>query len=93
MKKCVNVDCDYFKVYNQCASVCLQNGFKRTITNSDYIRSLEDGELSILLNGNIVCDLCIHGAMCTEPYNMSRCIAGVKEYLGQERKVDDGQKA
>ena len=60
-------------------------------TNGDYIRSLSDGELSILLNGNLICDLCIHGAGCVDPYNMSKCIAGVKEYLGRERKVDNGQ--
>ena len=60
-------------------------------TNGDYMRSLSDGDLSILLNGNMICDICIHDAGCQDPYNMSRCIAGVKEYLGRERKVDNGQ--
>ena len=54
---------------------------------------MTDGELAILINGNVTCDLCIHGGVCTDPYDMSRCIAGVKAYLGQERKADDGQKA
>ncbi len=57
----------------------------------DYIRSLTDDQMSVFLNSNMICDLCIHGAGCRDPYNMSRCIAGVTEYLGRERKVDDGQ--
>lgn len=60
-------------------------------THGDHIRSMTDGELAILINGNVTCDLCIHGGVCTDPYDMSRCIAGVKAYLGQERKADDGK--
>lgn len=94
MRKCVNVDCDYFKVYGECASVCTDHGIKRTITNGDYIRAMTDAELSVFINGNCTCDCCANFAKsCIEAFNMSKCIAGVTEWLGQERKVADGQKA
>lgn len=60
-------------------------------TYGDYIRSLSDEGLAVFLNATVDCDYCIHGGTCTYPYDPARCIAGVKEYLGRERKVDDGQ--
>lgn len=60
-------------------------------THGDYIRSMTDDQLSMLLNDTMPCDFCIHGDRCTNPYNSSRCIDGVAEYLGRERMVDDGQ--
>lgn len=62
-------------------------------TYGDHIRSLSDEGLAVFLNAAVTCDYCIHGGTCTQPYDPARCIAGVKEYLGRERKVDDGQKA
>lgn len=60
-------------------------------SNGDYVRSLPDRALSMLLNDTMPCDFCIHGGTCQNPYNSSRCIDGVTEYLGQERTVDNGQ--
>lgn len=62
-------------------------------TYGDYIRSLPNRALSILLNDTMPCDFCIHNDGCQNPYNSSRCIDGVEEYLGKERKDEDGQEA
>lgn len=67
--------------------------YRQVQTNGDYIRAMTDAELSVFINGNCTCDCCANYAQgCIEAFNMSKCIEGVKAWLGQERKVDDGKK-
>lgn len=58
----------------------------KPFTNGDRFRAMNDGELSVFLNGTFVCECCVYGGTCTEPYNMSKCITGVREWLSQPAK-------
>lgn len=58
----------------------------KPFTNGDRLRAMNDGELSVFLNGTFVCECCVYGGTCTEPYNMSKCIIGVREWLSQPAK-------
>lgn len=60
-------------------------------TYGDYIRQMNDAELAALIDTKTCCDLCVHGHRCTHPYDRRRCVAGIVEFLGQERKVENGQ--
>ena len=41
----------------------------KPFTNGDRLRAMNDGELSVFLNGTFVCECCVYGGTCTEPYN------------------------
>ena len=53
-------------------------------TNADRIRSRTDEELAKWLNSSgCICESCSHSAECVDPYNLSRCVCGVLEWLKQ----------
>lgn len=58
---------------------------ERRMTNADRIRAMTDEELAVLLNGVLVCDICVFsGEGCTECYNMERCISGLMTWLAMK---------
>lgn len=59
---------------------------RRPVTNGDRFRAMNDGGLSVFLNGIVVCENCVYGGTCTDPYDTSKCITGVKEWLSQPAK-------
>lgn len=64
----------------------------KPITNGDRLRAMNDGELSVFLNGTFVCECCVNCGTCTEAYNMGKCITGVKEWLSHPaKKYDKGE--
>ncbi len=60
MIKCVSENCDYYKLYKECSSVCLHNHIKKDITNADRIRNMDDEELAkeLTRNPSIPCRMC-----------------------------------
>ena len=40
MIKCVNDNCSYYKQFGECSSVCINNGYKKNITNFDTVNSM-----------------------------------------------------
>ena len=40
MIECVNDNCDYFKQYGECSSVCIDRGIKKIVTNFDRLHTL-----------------------------------------------------
>lgn len=46
MQKCVNDECEYFKQYGECSSVCVKNGFNKIITNFDRIKNMTIEEMA-----------------------------------------------
>lgn len=56
----------------------------REKTNADRIRAMTDEELAHWLNScGCICETCSHSANCVDPYNLSRCVGGVLEWLKQ----------
>lgn len=54
------------------------------MTNADRIRAMSDEELAKWLNSSgCICESCSHSAECVDPYNLSRCVCGVLEWLKQ----------
>jgi hypothetical protein len=82
MIKCVNDECSYFKEYGECSSVCIQQGFKKIITNYDHIRNMSIEEMAeLLLDG-------CRGAECeNQPmneYGSVNCFECRKQWLESE---------
>lgn len=84
------VSCAHRKVCkgidNQPCVECNQflNEDKKPQTNADRIRAMSDEELAKWLNSSgCICESCSHSAECVDPYNLSRCVCGVLEWLKQ----------
>ena len=46
VKKCDKAECDYYKEYGECSSVCEHYNIKPTLTNYDRIRNMSIDELA-----------------------------------------------
>lgn len=78
VKKCVMAECDYYKEYGECSSVCSHYMIKPVLTNYDRIRNMSVEEmakfLESLLNGennhNVACYGCMnYGTHHSDPEN------------------------
>lgn len=49
MVKCVAEKCDYFNEYGECSSACINNGYKKVLTNYDRIQNMSVEEMSDFL--------------------------------------------
>ena len=49
MVKCEAEKCDYFNAHGECASVCINKGYKKVLTNYDRIQNMSVEEMSDFL--------------------------------------------
>lgn len=64
---------------------------KLRFTNGDRIRAMTDAELAVFLNRTTVCDACVFGDICREPYNMEKCNAGVETWLAMTVEEEENE--
>ena len=50
VKKCVPAECDYYKEYGECSSVCERYLIKPVLTNHDRIRNMSIDEMAKFMN-------------------------------------------
>ena len=49
VKKCVMAECDYYKEYGECSSVCEHYLIKPVLTNYDRIRNMSIEEMAVFM--------------------------------------------
>lgn len=76
MIKCVKENCDYFKEYHECSSVCIERGIKKIVTNYDRIKAMSVDEMA-----NFLMDF------VTEALTNPRCLV-VKNWLESEVEIE-----
>lgn len=90
MQKCMNDECEYFKQYGECSSVCVKNGFNKIITNFDRIKNMTIEEMAekatrqLLVNIRDDCWFSMIDWTCYPTKEL--VITHNKEFLGAEVK-------
>ena len=95
MVKCTAEKCDYFNEHGECSSACINNGYKKVLTNYDRIKNMTVEELAQYIfdlgNGSEYC----YGHCAfqdDDPCPRGRgCMVGVIKWLESEAE-DDGEK-
>lgn len=88
VKKCVMAECDYYKEYGECSSVCSHYLIKPVLTNYDRIRNMSILEMVMWLRCNIGCgrDSQPCGVVCDgncKAHSTEECVEKIKQWLEQ----------
>ncbi len=86
VKKCIPSECDYYKEYGDCSSVCSQFHIKPVITNHDRIINMTVDEMAKFMNecGHDFPPYCDYKKADTCDQN---CLVCAKQWLSQEIKT------
>lgn len=91
VKKCIKEECDYFKEYGECSSVCEHYNIKPTLSNYDKIRNMNLGEMAtnIYKYAHNMCRFCVYskGWKCTS--TLKTCVNGIKQWLESEAEDEE----
>ena len=91
VKKCIPSECDYYKEYGECSSVCSHYNIKPNLTNHDRIRnmSLDEMTTNIYKYAHNMCRFCIYskGWKCTSA--LKTCVNGIKQWLESKAKDEE----
>lgn len=49
MQKCVTENCTWLKKYGKCASVCVERGFAKHITNYDQLKDMDIEQVAMVM--------------------------------------------
>ena len=91
VKKCIKEDCDYFKEYGECSSVCDKYLIKPVLTNFDRIRNMELDEMTtrIYKYAHNMCNYCIYGKGWKCESTLKTCVNGIKQWLESEAEDNE----
>ena len=83
VKKCTPSECDYYKEYGECSSVCSHYNIKPNLTNHDRIRNMSLDDMAKFMNecGHDFPPYCD----CKKAENCDQnCLNCAKQWLSQE---------
>ena len=83
VKKCVMAECDYYKEYGECSSVCERYLIKPVLTNYDRVRNMSIDEIAVFMGecGHDFPPYCD----CKKVENCDQnCLSCAKQWLSQE---------